>query len=249
MSRKKFIESLGATCRNWTWSWSFVNHQERFVIFGAWDINEEGNRALILKERWAVDLRGKKKPAYAQSREHIRLAEEEGYALKTFSMQYEAGDPFDEYSPAKIKGFTPRALDKHLLRIGDSWYASNTTPVSRLPEELDSKEALKEGVATKITVNRYERNAQARDECLGHHGTSCSVCAFDFGEAYGAMGRGFIHVHHIVPLCKIRREYIVDPKTDLVPICPNCHAMIHSTSPALAIDELKRHVRRRWQSL
>ena len=37
MKRKQFIESFGATCKNWTWSWSFVNHDEKLVIFGAWD--------------------------------------------------------------------------------------------------------------------------------------------------------------------------------------------------------------------
>ena len=52
--------------------------EERFVIFGAWDINDEGNRALILREGWATSRRGRKQPAYAQSLEHIRLIEEEG---------------------------------------------------------------------------------------------------------------------------------------------------------------------------
>jgi len=42
MSRKKFIESVGATCDNWNWSWSFVNHKDRFVVFGLWDVNEDG---------------------------------------------------------------------------------------------------------------------------------------------------------------------------------------------------------------
>ncbi|MCW0312025.1 hypothetical protein NB694_001825 [Pantoea ananatis] len=27
MNRKQFIQSEGATCSNWTWSWSFVNHE------------------------------------------------------------------------------------------------------------------------------------------------------------------------------------------------------------------------------
>ena len=47
MNRKQFIEQQGATCRNWNWSWSFVNHEERFVIFGAWDVHDEAGRGLI----------------------------------------------------------------------------------------------------------------------------------------------------------------------------------------------------------
>lgn len=88
MNRKQFIESLGAKCRNWMWSWSFVNDNERLVIFGAWDINQAGNKSLILSEDWEVSRRGRKQPAYAQSREHIRLIEEEGYRLATFPMVY-----------------------------------------------------------------------------------------------------------------------------------------------------------------
>lgn len=53
-TRKAFIESLGATCRNWTWSWSFINERERKIIFGAWDINTSGGRALILSDDWVL---------------------------------------------------------------------------------------------------------------------------------------------------------------------------------------------------
>ncbi len=31
MNRKQFIESQGATCKNWTWSWSFVNEKEKTI--------------------------------------------------------------------------------------------------------------------------------------------------------------------------------------------------------------------------
>lgn len=219
-----------------------MNHQARVVIFGAWDINDSGNRTLILKEAWAVSRRGKKQPAYSQSREHIRLIEEEGYRLRTFPMRYEIADPADEEAPAKIKGFTPVLVDRELIRVGSSWYASDGKAGTRLPEELDAREALKEGAAVTVSINQFERNAEARRQCIAHHGCKCVVCGFDFEQAYGALGRGYIHVHHLVPLAELRREYVVNPKSDLVPICPNCHAMIHSTRPALTVDELAKHM-------
>lgn len=37
-------------CRNWNWSWSFVNQSSRQVIFGAWDKDTPGGRAMILDE-------------------------------------------------------------------------------------------------------------------------------------------------------------------------------------------------------
>lgn len=96
-----------------------------------------------------------------------------------------------------------------------------------------------EGTAKQVTLTRYERNKKARLECIQHYGTACVICEFDFGETYGALGAGFIHVHHIIPLSEIRDDYRVDPVNDLRPVCPNCHAMIHRKIPAFEIDEVK----------
>ena len=59
-----------------------------------------------------------------------------------------------------------------------------------------------------------------------------------FEEMYGKIGHGFIHVHHKKPLAGLKAEYKVDPKKDLAPVCPNCHAMLHTQDPPLGIDEL-----------
>ncbi|WP_175752305.1 HNH endonuclease [Burkholderia anthina] len=68
----------------------------------------------------------------------------------------------------------------------------------------------------------------------------CVVCAFDFGTKYGALGEGFIHVHHLRPLSQIKEEHEVDPIADLRPVCPNCHAMLHRGSRVLTVEELKQ---------
>ncbi|HHR1268011.1 TPA: hypothetical protein ACS61N_004571 [Klebsiella oxytoca] len=57
MNRKQFIQSRGATCRNWTWSWSFINHDDQLVIFGAWDVERDQERAVILREAWEYMVR------------------------------------------------------------------------------------------------------------------------------------------------------------------------------------------------
>jgi len=89
MSRKTFIESVGATCKNWQWSWSFINSNEGFIVFGAWDRNTEGTKTLIFSEEWQSSAPdGRKPPGYSQSREHIRLIENENYKLMTFPMKY-----------------------------------------------------------------------------------------------------------------------------------------------------------------
>jgi 5-methylcytosine-specific restriction protein A len=113
-----------------------------------------------------------------------------------------------------------------------------------LPEQVAEDEEYVEGAIREVTVNAYERSAAARQACIDHWGTECCVCGFNFGEAYGDLGEGYIHVHHLVSLAEIGEEYEVNPVKDLRPICPNCHAMIHSQDPPLTVKKLRQIVQR-----
>lgn len=99
-----------------------------------------------------------------------------------------------------------------------------------ITEEISFDDTKKyiEGAKKQITVNAYERNAKAREACIKKHGSSCAICGFDFGENYGEEFAGKIHVHHIVPLNELDGEYEVNPETDMIPVCPNCHMILHS---------------------
>lgn len=112
-----------------------------------------------------------------------------------------------------------------------------------ITEELSSTIEYTEGQEKKLVIKVYERNRKARTECIKHYGDkyNCEICGFNFKEAYGSAGKEYIHVHHIVPLSKIREEYVLDPTKDLIPVCPNCHAMIHKNSKEpVDVNELKR---------
>ena len=242
MSRKQFIESQGATCSNWQWSWSFINKEDKIIIFGAWERFTEGNTSLIFSEDWQFQ-RGRNQPAYKQSREHIGLIEEGKYQLKTFPMIYsDANKNKEGVGPAKIKGFVPELTTKSLKQVGGFWYASDDVMSNHLPEEIDNPEQYTEGASKVVSVNTYERNSEARAKCIEYHGYKCATCSFDFENSYGSIGKNYIHVHHIVPLSEIKKEYQLDPIKDLVPVCPNCHAIIHRTQPALTVKQLKEHL-------
>lgn len=98
-----------------------------------------------------------------------------------------------------------------------------------------------EGELKQFSTNQYERNPEARRKAIEYHGVVCCVCGFDFEKVYGELGKGFIHIHHTTPISKIGKTYVVNPKTDLVPVCPNCHAMLHKGKDGkiLTIEELK----------
>ncbi|MEI7803444.1 MAG: HNH endonuclease [Bacteroidota bacterium] len=103
---------------------------------------------------------------------------------------------------------------------------------------FDREEKLFEGAKRTIVVNAYERNSKARQLCIEHYGTTCSVCEFDFEKTYGELGKDFIHVHHLTPVSEIGNNYEINPVKDLRPVCPNCHSMLHRQEPPLTIEEL-----------
>jgi 5-methylcytosine-specific restriction enzyme A len=117
--------------------------------------------------------------------------------------------------------------------------------LSLLPLEMEERSirSENEGTVLEATVKRYERSKINRVACIEINGVKCKVCDFNFSSRYGDIGEGFIHVHHITPLSAMGGSYVLDPTTDLIPVCPNCHAMLHKTSPPLLVEELKEILR------
>ena len=88
---------------------------------------------------------------------------------------------------------------------------------------------------------RYERDPLNRRIALEIHGTVCVVCGFDFEKFYGKRGQGFIEVHHTLPLSLSGEQQPVNPQTDLLPVCSNCHRIIHRRrDKVLTIEEMKQ---------
>ena len=133
---------------------------------------------------------------------------------------------------------------------GPAYHESDSHPIHSqaigfvTPDEVPESALLVEGAACSITVNAYERNAEARLQCIEAHGTSCCICGFTFGERYGHVAEGYIHVHHLRPLSEIGIAYVVDPIDDLRPVCPNCHAVLHLGGRCRSIEEVQELVQR-----
>lgn len=85
----------------------------------------------------------------------------------------------------------------------------------------------------------YERSRKNREMAIKIHGTVCQVCGFDFDEVYGRdYADSYIEIHHVRPLSEYEGK--VDPATDLVPLCANCHRMAHRRRITVTpIDELR----------
>lgn len=96
-----------------------------------------------------------------------------------------------------------------------------------------------EGTARRIVETRYERDPANRLRCIEYYGARCWVCDFEFSESYGDLGAGYIVVHHTLPVSKMGPGYRVDPVAEMVPLCANCHAMVHRVDPPLPPEELR----------
>ena len=84
-----------------------------------------------------------------------------------------------------------------------------------------------EGKKKEIYTTKYERDPANRKACIEKYGTDCNICGFNFYEVYGELGKHFIEVHHLKPLFSLEEEIVINPHTDLIPVCSNCHRMLH----------------------
>lgn len=107
------------------------------------------------------------------------------------------------------------------------------------PPEPQPRE-LTEGTKKHIETERAWRNPELRKACLAHYGYQCQCCGMDFEALYGEAGTRFIEVHHMKPISTYDGEHEVNPLTDLVPLCSNCHSMIHrGENGTMTLKELR----------
>jgi 5-methylcytosine-specific restriction protein A len=96
-----------------------------------------------------------------------------------------------------------------------------------------------EGEKTIRKINSYERSKKNRNACITIYGWSCFVCSINFRTMYGERGMGYIEVHHREPVSLMKEPRALSPKRDLIPVCSNCHRMLHRTWPPATPEQLK----------
>ena len=143
----------------------------------------------------------------------------------------------NDHSPNFIK-FLSKQLNERLPQ--PDYYDNRLTTSVYIPEEIPGDQKFEEGAAVQILINRYERDPAARRRCIAHHGAVCAACGLSLADQYGPEVDGLIHVHHLTPLSSVGKQTVIDPIRDLRPVCPNCHAVIHSTRRPRTIQQVKK---------
>jgi 5-methylcytosine-specific restriction endonuclease McrA len=119
------------------------------------------------------------------------------------------------------------------IKLGKGERKKNTTaqPQEAKPKPVIAKKIkLVEGAILQERDREiHKRNPKLRELCIKHYGDEyrCLICEMNFVERYGEIGKEFIEVHHLNPISETDGEHEVNPATDLIPLCSNCHSMIH----------------------
>lgn len=167
---------------------------------------------------------------------------------------------------SKIKDMESNPRYTEALRVYRLFWKSRSQDKSPLPVPGEEKSAVGkakppveqktiflEGVEAESQPEEYRiRNRQLREACIEHFKTLhngrsvCECCGFDFAIAYD-IEDDYIEVHHRFPFSHTEGEHPVNAETDLVPLCANCHRMIHhnmgGNGNCMSLEELKKKYR------
>lgn len=161
-----------------------------------------------------------------------------------FTLARQLNPEYQELDNETIFILEAKKVQDHVSMYADLLQALQTKQYELTEEDLaiiaqTMQLTYREGGKQLVSSYQYERNPDARRDCINYYGPDCHVCGFNFGQVFGDIGEGFIHVHHLTPLSDYDGEHEIDPIEDLRPVCPNCHAMLHRTSPPYSIAELQ----------
>lgn len=173
-----------------------------------------------------------------------------------------ARDTFDILFENGRIGWVDRAgqhpsLSSSFLRVHEEWKERSDVELETFVLALHAgmpisgdrvarpPEARTEGGEIVYASIRRERDPRLRDDAIALHGLDCMACGFNFERAYGSLGRGFIEIHHVVPLAEAGKS-ATDPARDLIVLCANCHRIVHRKQGlCLSLDEIREHINAR----
>ena len=129
-------------------------------------------------------------------------------------------------------------LENETKEISQS-FATKVNSVQQVQEEFGSHTSETE----EIEVIHHKTLKELKAECIGYYGAICDICGFDYGYTYGEAYEMEIEVHNIKGI--LGEEILEDthPIEDLIPICHNCHHILHHHQPMLSVEKMRQMVK------
>ena len=139
------------------------------------------------------------------------------------------------YSRKKAGDDRIKGLDNYISFLEKGTLSPKVETKRRIRRSTEDQEG--KHVTKETTV--IQRNQSARKKCIEYYGCKCAACRIEMRNIYGEIGENFIEVHHLNPIHLFDDQHVVDYIEDLVPLCPNCHAMIHKLENPSDLETLK----------
>lgn len=200
--------------------------------------------------------------------EEEKVVKVEKVEEKTTSKKEDSLSAFDRLfeaimspTPTKEEATAPQKVEKAVpvmetKNISESVEAKTiVSPVAEKGIAPSVEEKIEKAVVTPVdevvvpvseTVNHEETEldykARIKKECIEYYGAICDICGFDFGYTYGEAYEGCIEVHNVHGA----EEEITEnthPTQDLIPVCCNCHHVMHSQVPPISVDQMRKMVK------
>lgn len=158
------------------------------------------------------------------------------------------GDWFIDDYPVELQRtllrFARSAYDEQQIEAAFGKVPENVLPEAEEREETIYEDGFEEGrLDLEIHLGKERNQAlvkRAKEKWFREQDGNlrCSVCTFSFWDTYGEIGRDYIEAHHTQPISSLTSETVIQV-SDLVPVCSNCHSIIHRSRPVLTVDELR----------
>ncbi|WP_419933230.1 HNH endonuclease [Candidatus Poriferisodalis sp.] len=101
-------------------------------------------------------------------------------------------------------------------------------PLIEIEAGLEADVGADEGASYQSVVTKFKRSRWLRQRSIQINGKRCKVCNMSFADRYGEFARDYIHVHHLTPISAGKgKSRKVNARKDLIPVCANCHFMLH----------------------
>ena len=123
-----------------------------------------------------------------------------------------------------------KSLSKNRIKVEWSKHAPNTSSPSETSQapRKPKERTMSEGERKHVEYEVSHRSQALRQACIDIYGYQCQCCGIVFSDIYGEeLGGGFIEVHHLKMISTYDESKPEDYLDNLVPLCSNCHSMIH----------------------
>lgn len=146
--------------------------------------------------------------------------------LKLYSMFLESKE-YKQLFKRRIAGTNEKPSSSTATSDGSASISGKTSTTPSAPKFREETEGERKHVTKEIEV--IYRNPALRQQCLDKYGYQCQCCGMDFAEMYGEeLGANFIEVHHLKLISTFETDGVPENFLEnLVPLCSNCHSMIH----------------------